>query len=265
MGGSTITYLILGCTAALGVFNLIKDWDKHGTNRRRYAVLVLIVAVCLLGVGNIAVSDRRAAAEKRASEKREKASAEQITKLQQAVESGQKAQEINNRSFFEQFNRLYTKAESEQLRKEIRTSQQRILHNLKIDSPAHLLASFEVPEESKLPLTRQRLKLAEDGSVQVDMVVFNDSDVAATPGECIVRVCGGCKYAAEPASMNRPAGAPETDRSHPFQFLVPHTAMQVSAKIIPPANAAGFAVDLHCGCQNCSNNQKQPLWVDLIR
>jgi hypothetical protein len=272
MGGSTITYLILVSTAALGVFNLIKDWDSHGSNARRYAVLILLAVVCILGVVNVAISDHRSVAEKRTaeerarkSEEREKQSAAEILRLEQAVESAQKAQETNNRSFFEQLNKLYTKTESEHLRKEIRASQQRILKNLKVEPPAQLLASFEVQEEPELPLMRKALKLADDGAVQVDLVAFNVSEVAAKPGECIVRVCRACKYAAEPAKMIRPVGAEETDRTRPFEFVVPHTGMALSLKIIPPPASNGFQIDLSCGCQNCSNNKKQALWVDLLR
>ena len=255
MSGWATSSLILLLTAALGIFNLAKDWEKHGNNKRRFAVLFLIVAICALGVFNLYWTDNQARRDKNAAVEHQKQSDDTILRLQQAVDSSQKAQEINNRTFLEQLGKLYTKAESERLRAEIKGYEERILKQVKPEPMARIVASFDTTADH-IPMIEETANIdKKDGTVAVDAMAIDVADAPAKSGECLMRFCDLCTFASEPPQSNRPAGALPTDRSRPFQLIVPHTAISLACRVLPPRNIRRFAVDITCGCENCSNSR----------
>ncbi|MGI9101836.1 MAG: hypothetical protein ACR2IF_05260 [Terriglobales bacterium] len=263
-----LNYFILVSTAALGIFNLVKDWVGHGSNPRRYTILILIVAVAIGGCINLAITNSRAAKEKAEAHEQQRRldellskSAEKITRLESAIASSQQAQEINNKSFLDHLGTLYTKAQSEQLRKQIAAYQQRILKNMSSEPPANLVASFDVKDTLALPVTRQTTPVSKDGTAEATFLVYNDSSTTAKSGECIVRICPGCRFAEDPPRTEKPLGGDPTERTRAFDYVVAHTAFKIPTKIIVPHVEGPFQVGVMCGCPNCSNNSLQSLWI----
>ena len=50
-GSAWLNFLILVCTAGVGLFSLMKDWENHQHPVRRYAVLVLILGGLIVCTG----------------------------------------------------------------------------------------------------------------------------------------------------------------------------------------------------------------------
>jgi hypothetical protein len=120
-GNIFLNIITLFSVAGLGVFTLLKDWDKHQNNFRRMAVLVLIVVVLVVGLANTWISNKKA---QRAETKRVADNAayeEQIKQLRESIDRQQQARQNETAVFVDKLSGIYNEVGS--LRTDERTKQ----------------------------------------------------------------------------------------------------------------------------------------------
>jgi len=127
----------------------------------------------------------------------------------------------------------------------------------------NLVATFPTQESSEVPIKETTLP-RNAGVVTVQFSIYNSSDVAATNGSVLVRVCTLCKFAEEPPGFTKVAGADESDREHPFQHIYAKAMMEVfTLKVDVPANVGRAAIGVFATCETCLAAKQQQLWINV--
>jgi len=101
-----------------------------------------------------------------------------------------------------------------------------------------------------------------DGSIEFAVTVSNTSSVRAGKGSIIIRICGLCSFAAEPARFRKITGAKDTDREMHLDGLDAGLNLVIPLKIMtPPPPANGIRMLVTSRCENCKFRQSDELFV----
>lgn len=254
-GSSFLNFLILLSTAGLGIFALLKDWQAHKSHVRRCAVLSLIGLTCLVGSVNLYLTSRHAQEKERSDTDEKARAAEQIKRLELAVDSERQSHHSDTQDFLAALDRVYsrlgalqTDQKTRQLRQDILNLQESLTTSDKVAADvlrsrsAKIGFGFFTPNVNAIPpgVTHGRVV---DGHVEVEITAFNHSETNAVQGELVVRICQGCKFAEEPEHSIHIVGAMEKERVIPFNVIGTQARLEkIRLKIIPPDAADSFTI-----------------------
>lgn len=269
-----ILQVLLGATT---LFVLLKDREDYVKKVGRFwTVVTFIATTTIFGLTLLEThATRRETREKeRTADKRDAANTKQIDVLTEQVRLEREENKQNSDGFRLSFAALYNKyselasrTNNSGLLQELHRTQNDLRDTQsKLDQPkATLTASFWTSGMSSENLSRDKVvSRRPDGSVSIDVIVLNPSDVAALNGAYTIRICETCKFAKEPAGLSLISGSPEYDRQKAFDRILSKTGDERrTIEIIPPPSlpfGGRFEVDVLYRCVNCISD-KVPLWV----
>ncbi len=117
------------------------------------------------------------------------------------------------------------------------------------------LASLQftlVQENSTEPLLAALLRADKDGFFEVTFSALNTSKVAIHLADVWIDVCDRCKFAKEPAGLDKPAGMRDQTRHMQIYLLNPGAALPketIYVSLLDPA--PGFDIGLRYSCEAC--------------
>jgi hypothetical protein len=254
-------YILASATIALAVFELIKDWKDYKQSWLKRSALVAICVVAALTF----VSLYQDGQDKRTQR-------EDAKKLEGQVEAANTAQTNNTALFLKSFKDLSQKVgdlqsqvTTDALQKKLASVQAELQNTQKalVQPKATPVATFQTDDTRQIPITE--MTVARVGvAVSVPFVIYNPSDTAALNGGISVDICKMCTYASEPAGFTKVEGAPEYQRSLPFQHIFAKSAIQLlTLHLNVPFSLSRFGVGVRVNCDNCSPPEYQTLWVTL--
>jgi hypothetical protein len=277
-GSAWLNFVILFCTAGIGLFSLLKDWDSHKHPLRRYTVLVLILGGLICGGFNLYVSSGRTqrAEKERASE--QAAAKTQIETLQKSISDEQTSRHADTKLFLDrltklndQLGHLETDQKTKQLKQEIINLQETLKTSDKASAEVVRLHSATLsfgfgtpPPAGTLSDTTTASRV--NGVVTVDISVCNCSDVSASTGQIFLRVCDSCKYAEEPEYFHHNKEALEIERERTFMLIGRKVSLDtMRLKVIPPnlPEVKSFVIGIRYVCQTCVENDWRILTVRI--
>jgi len=129
-----------------------------------------------------------------------------------------------------------------------------------------LLATFNLQGEDLNPITSTTVPRSLNDTYTIEFSVANPSDIQASNGAVILRICDKCSYAEEPQWFKKIPGAEDYDRQYDFQRIFSRSQMQVlKAKI--KVNQIGFynffTIGLLIACENCVPPEQQRLRIHV--
>lgn len=258
---------------ALGTI-IFKDWSNYKPRGIRWVLISLILLAAAGGVYFQSTQN----AEKIAASVLNQAN---IDGLKGQITSAQQAQTNNTKEFLgslsvlsDKIADLQTKANNEQLKKELATVQTELQNTRKdlIQPKATLTFSFvpfkrPIQEADFVPVTETSLPLNTDGSVHIQFSVLNLTNAVAQDGELIFQICDECKFLNPPTGFKRLTGEPDTEMNMSFDRILQLTILPtVTADVIPRAGSDRLYVRLVYRCKTCTINPHPPLaMVHIIR
>ncbi len=270
-----LAQLLLGTAAFLGLLKDWKDYGKLSARFGRYVPLgfaVLILAITYLGVQNTYQDSAAVDKDKQQAEIDKKSNQKVINQLSDQVaqlrQDNQNAAATFSKSFatlYDKFSSLQSKVQNTELLNEIKETKQQLEDTQKkLTQPKpNLIATFPTYQASEVPVKETTLP-RDAGVVTVQFSIYNSSDVAATNGAIIVRVCELCKFAGEPPGFAKVAGAEESDREHQFQHIYAKAMMETfSVKVEVPPNVSRAAIGIFASCETCLAATEQELWFNV--
>lgn len=188
--------------------------------------------------------------------------------MQGEVKAANEAQTQNTKVFLETLNRLsdkvrelQTKAETEDLRKQLASVQNDLQKTQKALAPAPkatLVFSFfpfinpPLGKGKTSAVTGKSLPLAPDGSVHVEFTILNNTDVTALDGEINLYICDDCKFAKEPPDFQRLSGQSDTQRYLSLESVLPRSWFRIlTVDIIPPLYGGSMDIGFSFRCRTC--------------
>lgn len=245
-----LTYTLFGAVAALGLFQLAKDWRSHEATWRRLSVLVLILLIAIGGMVNGYYTQREVEEGRRADEARSAA-------LEKGQETAQASLETSTRLFLADLARLSEKLTSLEvqvktadLRKEAAQLRVDLAATRKALNPPRAILDFSfgrAPDDGAA--VRKTTLPVKDHVVGVIYSIANRTDAVASEGMLIVRICNACEFVSEPAGCKHMAGQPKTERNCPFGQILPRSwigPQNVEVKVPPNVADVKFQVDYRC-------------------
>jgi hypothetical protein len=277
-GSAWLNFLILVCTAGVGLFSLMKDWENHQHPVRRYAVLVLILGGLIGGGINLYFSSKQAAKIEKDRASEQSAAKTRIELLQNLMTSEQTSRHNDTMLFLDrlgklndQLSLLKTDQKTQQLKQEIvslqetlKTSDKASTEVVRLHSAALTFGFGSPPPDGTLSDTTTVTKV--NGVVTVDIAAWNSSEVSATNGFIYLRLCITCKYAEEPEYFHQVKGTPETDRERQFQLIGSKINLEtIRTKVIPPdlPGVKAFLIGVRYVCQTCVESDWRNLTVNI--
>jgi hypothetical protein len=191
----------------------------------------------------------------------------EIKGLKTAVETANKNQEANTKVFVGAFAKLskdvgdlQTQVSTEKLQTKlagVQTELQKTQKALVPGPKAELVFSFaplpqSAPGEPIALVTDKMSPLNADGSVHVEFLIVNATDVDAVSAEINFQICTGCKFAKEPDGLNKLPGLRDNQRYVYLPDLLAKEANRVlSVDVIPPPFVGAFDVGFEYRCHTC--------------
>jgi hypothetical protein len=100
----------------------------------------------------------------------------------------------------------------------------------------------------------------------IAFLALNPSDIQASNGAMILRICDKCSYVEEPQGFRKVPGSEEFDRQYDFQRIFSNSATQVLTVKLK-VNFGGFynffTIGLFIGCENCVATEQQRLTINV--
>jgi hypothetical protein len=278
MWESISPYLVQVVLGIIAFVALLKDWKDYGKLSKKFGqfvpfgLAILTLLLTCFGLRETHSARVRAAKDGENARISETNKTAQISQLSQQVvqlrEDNQKDSKAFRESFstlYQKFSELQAKVQNAELLKEISATKKELLETQKkLDQPkATLIASFPVTDFGDVPKREITLSRSALGSfVEVQFAVYNTSDVLATNGALILRICDSCKYAEEPSGFHSVNGAPVNDREFLIQRVFARAGMQfLTARIEAPPGAQFVELALLISCENCVPVYPQKLRV----
>lgn len=171
-------------------------------------------------------------------------------------------------ALYDKYSELASRVKNADLLRELHRTQKGLKDTQsKLDQPkATLTATFWTPNMTLDNLSRETtLSKGLDGSVTINIMVVNTSDVAALHGTYTIRICQSCKFAKEPTGLSHFSGSPDQDRQRQFDQIVSKTGDEMrTLEILPPPSLlpGRFEVDVIYSCVNCVF-EKVPMFVTV--
>jgi hypothetical protein len=275
MNGSAIWAIVcLAVTSVIAMVTLTaekKEEEKSPSWIRRYRRVILYVLIGLSAIGGVwqikkADMENREAEQNR--QKQHELDQQQITGLEQKVESGNEENE-------KQYQRNQTQLEdlrdrlaalklsslTERDRDEIATLQKELNESL-----AKATIDFGFGPSSIKNTLRKDLFVTSNGNpVKVPIYVLNTTAVNAKSVIIWTRICERCKFRSEPRSSFKAPGAPESDRLFKWPDLPGQTtSAEIELEIDVPREITRMEISLTYRCETCAFQKEwQGLWVDV--
>lgn len=260
--------LVVGAFATLvALYKDADDYIKLSSKRGRLLLASMYIGTLfLLGAGMYQTHQTRVQAyiDKQQAEKdRKKLETDSIQSQQDRAVS--KAQlddaRVSLRTLQAKVDKLQTKAETQELSKELLAVKNDLNEaELKLQQPkAKFAATFATPYYDEMPVIDTTAARIPEG-LKVNFGVMNTSDIAASRGEIIIKLCDICQFAAEPPGFVRVSTSPETERIRYFDQIQDHEVLEdMSAIVIVPLTAKDFEFGIIVKCGNCEPGKFQPL------
>lgn len=278
-GSAWLNFLILFCTAGVGLFSLIKDWENHKHPLRRYAVLVLIVGGLICGGINLYFSSKQTAKIEKDRASEQAAAKAQVETLQKLMNTEQTSRHNDTMLFLDRLGKLNdqlsvlkTDQKTQQLKQEIislqetlKTSDKASAEVARLHSAALAFGFGSPPPDGTLSDSTTATRT--NGVVTVDIAAWNSSEVSAANGFIYLRICDPCRFVEEPEFFRHIKGSPETDRERGFTLIgrkvnLETIRLKISIANLPP-QANAFMIGVCYVCQNCVENEWRPLTVNI--
>jgi hypothetical protein len=268
--------IIIGLIALLGIW---KDWSESKKRPKKrgkliYASLFLLTVFLMI----LSIADTRSIRARAAKDRRDAASEKQtadahIQFLTDQVGQLREDSKANSDGFRKSFDGLYQRftdlkakvtnadliREIDDTKKELRATQAKL-----VTPKPTLVPSLYVPNYPYLsPVLESDSLRSPSGSVAVEFVITNTSNVSALRGDISLRICDLCRYAKEPEGFVKTNGALDSDRGKEFQHILANSTIEkMTAEIIVPLNVTRFEIDVYIVCENC-DTKRQALFVNV--
>ncbi|HEY2459488.1 MAG TPA: hypothetical protein VGI16_01705 [Candidatus Acidoferrum sp.] len=161
--------------------------------------------------------------------------------------------------------KLQTKAETQELSRELLAVNKELGEaESKLQQPkARFVATFATPYYDQIPIGQAIATRVPEG-FKIDFGILNVSEVTASRGEIIVKLCDVCQFAAEPKDFGRATSAPDTERIRHFDQIHEHDVLEdMSATIVVPLTVTEFEFGIIVKCDNCAAARLQMLKVRI--
>ncbi|MGB8522817.1 MAG: hypothetical protein WCD43_07615 [Candidatus Acidiferrales bacterium] len=257
--------IIIGLIALLGIWKDYTENEKRSKKHGKWIYLGLFSLTVFLMILSIvdthsnrvkvAKDAQQAFGEKQTADARIKFLTDQIGQLRDDSKANSDGFRKSFDGLYQRFADLQAKVtnvdlirEIDDTKKELRATQE------KLNTPkVTLVPSFYFLDYSyKPPIVEMTASRQLDGSIPIDFVVINPSDVSALRGEIILRICDFCQYAKEPEGFAKRNGAHNNDRAKSFDHILGNTALEkMTADIIPPPNVSHIEILVIVVCENC--------------
>jgi hypothetical protein len=264
-------FRIYGLQVIIGLIALLGIWKDYSENKKRskkhgkwiYLGLFLLTAFLMIlsivdtrsNRAKVAKDTQQAVGEKQTADARINFLTDQVGQLRGDSRANSDGFRKSFDGLYQRFANLQAKVtnadlirEIDETKKELRATQD------KLNTPkATLIPSFYFLDYSyKPPILEMSASRQPEGSIPIDFVVINPSDVSALRGEITLRICDLCQYAKEPEGFTKRNGAHNNDRAKSFEHILGNTLLEkMTAEINTPLNVNRIEVMVVVVCENC--------------
>jgi len=136
------------------------------------------------------------------------------------------------------------------------------IHKVIIPPPAYANVQFTLSDGSGVdnPFLTQTVQPDQEGTVSIDFLGVNRSDVPAKSLELWVQICDSCSFVKEPDRFEKMKGNLETIRHRSWGLLNPGTATDVmTIKVKPPTKGSPFQIGFTYSCETCGKLKAKQL------
>jgi hypothetical protein len=276
-----LTYAGQVVAGVLAFLALWKDAADYGELSKKFGkhiiwlcaglmVVLTAISIYLTHAGRKQAIQDKIDASNAASESRGQimALSRQVIKMSQDRAAAEKGFRDSFSQLSDKIARLQTEAATQKLSEQLTKTQAELEKaEAKLTQPkATLVPTFQTTDIAQIPIRTKVATLRPDGSVSVDVTVYNNSDVPALDGGVLVRICITCKFAKEPSGSIKVTGGLDSDREFQFQHVFPHSAMQaLTVEIIPPVLSNSFQLDIRPVCTTGETQDLQHFTVVVAR
>jgi hypothetical protein len=267
-----LTIIVLFFGFGLSVIDIRREWHERNKEKKRfrYWKIALTTLSFAAAIGLVFFTARE-------TDTIERANAEQTAKLQGAVETQTRNNQVQyDRNQSElgkiqgQLADIRTGFATEELRRKIATLEGQLDKSLAPAPKASLQLTFfptgPGTDGVPVPVTDVISPVGDDGVVHVEFRIINATAVDAIDGSFNVQICGGCKFAKEPTGFTRLPGTPDTERNSPIQRILARSVTEMrSIDVSVPAAFHDFDMAFNYRCHTCAIVGPQNLKVRLRR
>lgn len=258
--------MILG---VLALAALLKDWKDYASMskwKRLRSIVPGVLAILIIVVTFLAIRETYR------SNITEAKSASTIDGLSKQVQQLKRENEEDADGFrssfsglYDRFSALQSKVQNQDLLREIEQMKRELIATQsKLSQPKAIpVATFPFRDVKQIPVTTTTTSRGWGKFITVRFLVYNPSDVNATDGSLMLRICELCEYADEPEGLVKTKGNPR-DREFDFRDIWAKSLTQpLSAHVIVPLTVSTFEIRIWVNCQTCSIGKPQLLNVLL--
>lgn len=265
-----MTYLYQIILGILALAALLKDWKDYASlskSKRLRSIVPGVLAILTIVVTFLAI---RETYRSNITEAKSASTIDGLSKQVQQLRSENEKDADGFRSSFsglyDRFSALQSKVQNQDLLREIeQTKRELIATRSKLSQPKAIpVATFPFRDIKQVPVTTTTASRGSEKFITLQFLIYNPSDVNATDGSLMLRICDLCEYADEPQGFVKVTNGNPRDREFDFRDIWAKSLMApLSAHIIIPPTVSSFEIRVWINCQTCSTGTPQLLNVFL--